>query len=111
MENNNSNKKIKNEIEEMNQIWDKFVEQIDNYDKVQQIDYEEYIKKVEMMRHFNNRILRCNEICITRPDIKYLLYEEDTCLTSCQRKILEVEGVVKKYLNGLNLKNSLNPYK
>ena len=61
-----------------------------------------------MIRHFNKRIILCNQLCITHPQIKRILYEEEDCLNTCQRKILEVEAVVKKHMNN-NFEKYLDP--
>lgn len=107
----NKAKKVKSEVEELNEIFAKFQKGVENYQDIEGINYEEIYRKNEMVKHFNNRIIQCNKLCITHPEIKMLLYEEENCLNTCRRKNLEVEGVVKKYMNTLNMTNQLNPYK
>ena len=112
MNNNNqqSQRKAKNEIEEINEIFEKFQKHVENYDDKKIIDYEEVYRKNEQISHFNKRIIECNKICIKFPEINQVLYEEQKCLDSCQRKILEVEGIVKKYMNELKVGKFDSPY-
>ncbi len=104
-------KNPKNEIEELTQIFENF----QNLKESQieggiEINYEEIYRKNEMLKHFNRRIMECNRLCIKYPEIENMLYEEQTCLNNCQRKILEVEGVVKKYMNQLKANNINSPH-
>ena len=106
----NKKKNPKNEIEELNQIFENFKNlketQLDNI----KINYEEAYTKNEMLKNFNRRIIECNKLCIKYPEIKTMLYEEQTCLNNCQRKIIEVEGVAKKYMNQLKANSINSPY-
>ena len=104
-----STPKKKTEVDEVNEIFDKFQKHIENLDdKI--IDYEEIFRKKEMLKHFNRRILECNRICLKHPEIDQLLYEEQKCLTSCQRKIFEVESVVAKYIDEIKAGKFDSPY-
>jgi hypothetical protein len=39
-----------------------------------------------------------------------MLYEEETCLNNCQRKIKEVQNVVRNLMDELNIRNSKSDY-
>lgn len=105
----NTQNKKKNEIQELNEVFETFEKMIDEkYDK--EIDFEETFRKNEQMKHFNRRLMECNKICIKHPEISQLLYEEQFCLNNCQRKILEVENVVAKYMNEVKVAGSISPY-
>lgn len=106
---NPKNKKT-NEIQELNEIFEKFQKQLDSYDKIQDVNYAEMYKNNEMLNHFNKRVLLCNKLCITHPEIKRMLYEEESCISSCHRKIMEVEGVVAKYMKDLSFKELQTKY-
>jgi hypothetical protein len=93
---------IKNEIQEIDQIFENFQKFAINYEN-REINYEEIYKRNELIQHFNRRILECNNLCIKHPEINTLLYEEEKCINNCQRKILEVDTIVKKYMKELNI--------
>jgi hypothetical protein len=102
-------KKLKNEISELNEVFSEFQKFAENLDN-QEINYHEIYIKNEMIKHFNRRILECNRICIKHPEIKQILYEEQKCINSCQRKFLEVESVVSKYFNELQVGKFDSPH-
>jgi hypothetical protein len=103
-------KNPKNEVDELNQLFENFKNmkqtQLENSD----INYEEEYTKNEILKHFNRRIIECNRLCIKYPEIENMLFEEQNCLNNCQRKIVEVEGVVKKYMNQLKANSANSPY-
>jgi hypothetical protein len=109
MEQKKSPKKPKNEIEEMNKTFDLIVEKYEK-ERLTVPDYTEIYLNNEIIKHFNKRIIECNKVCIKYPEINELLYEEETCLNNCQRKIKEVQNVVKSLMNELNIKNSKSDY-
>ena len=101
--------KKKSEIEEINKIFEKFIKHVENVDDIE-LDYEEVYRKNEMIRSFNKKVLECNNLCIKYPEINKFLYEEQKCLTNCQRKIMEVNTIVGKYFNELKAGKFNSPY-
>jgi hypothetical protein len=49
-------------------------------------------------------------LCIKYPEVGEMLFEEENCLTNCQRKIKEVQHVVKELMNELSIKNNSSEY-
>jgi hypothetical protein len=102
-------KKPKNEFQEINKLFEEFEKTKETHKDIN-VNYYEVYRRNDMLKNFNQRIIECNRLCIKHPEIEVMLYEEQSCLENCQRKILEVDAVVKKYMNSIKANNINSEY-
>lgn len=66
------------------------------------------------MKIHNKKILECNRACLKFFNTNETLYEEESCLKSCLRKINEIENCIDNHIKEWGLydleSQYVNPY-